>query len=250
MAEDTHWNPSNMIYGDSPDKDNPGPDMSAIMQSRNLYLYCMNNPITRFDPSGLISWQEASDIIRRNAQGIKNAGAYYGVNPAIIAGCIYTELTWNYSWVDDATDVSGYWLDTSIGIGQVKVSTARNLEDKGYIAKTKYKRQENSWGNIQIVWETPGYNNNETHADNRDQAIAYRLTSESENINYVAAYLAYIQDIWKGVYPQIDGKSDILGTLYNIGEYGSRGPNSNPNATPFGENVKKEYYYMRDLLGL
>lgn len=37
------------------------------------------------------NWQDASDIIIRNATAIKNAGAYYGVNPGIIAACIYTE---------------------------------------------------------------------------------------------------------------------------------------------------------------
>ena len=68
MTEDTHWNPSNMIYGDNPvkwnecenDKKDPlglntytlKPDMSAIMQSGNLYAYCMNNPIIFIDPSG------------------------------------------------------------------------------------------------------------------------------------------------------------------------------------------------------
>lgn len=35
-------------------------------------------------------WKVASKIIARNATAIKNAGAYYGVNPAIIAACIYT----------------------------------------------------------------------------------------------------------------------------------------------------------------
>lgn len=194
------------------------------------------------DPSGTISWEEASDIISRNAWAIKNAGAYYGVNPAILAGCIYTELTWNYNWVDDMTDLSLYFLDTSIGIAQVKVSTARMLEDNGYIAKTEFS------GIVIDLWYAPGVGY--VDASNRDEAIAIRLTSESESINYAAAYLSYIQNLWKDAYPEIDGRSAILGTLYNIGEYGSRGINSNPESTPFGENVKSEYNYMWELLGL
>ena len=40
-----------MIYGDSPGK-NPVPSISAIMQSANLYVYALNNPIYWIDPSG------------------------------------------------------------------------------------------------------------------------------------------------------------------------------------------------------
>ncbi len=81
-------------------------------------------------------WRVASEIITRNATAIKNAGEYYGVNPAIIAACIYTEQITNVNSLDKWTDMPAYFADTSIGIGQVKVSTARMLEDEGYIQKT------------------------------------------------------------------------------------------------------------------
>ncbi len=49
-SEDTHWNVGNMIYGDN----NTGiPSIAAILQSGNLYLYCMGNPVMYLDPSGL-----------------------------------------------------------------------------------------------------------------------------------------------------------------------------------------------------
>ena len=65
----------------------------------------------------------------------KNAAKKYGVNPSILASCIYTEQILNVNVVDTLTDNMFYWADTSVGIGQVKVSTAKLLEDKGYINK-------------------------------------------------------------------------------------------------------------------
>ena len=63
-AEDTHWNLSNMLYGDSPVKLNEHkdalglnrytllPDVLAIRQSSNRYMYCVANPIGFVDWSG------------------------------------------------------------------------------------------------------------------------------------------------------------------------------------------------------
>ena len=66
--EDTHWNPGNMVYGDNPVKWNEReadprdplglatytyvPDIHAIRQSGNLYVYCGSNPLMFVDPSG------------------------------------------------------------------------------------------------------------------------------------------------------------------------------------------------------
>ncbi|WP_368248703.1 RHS repeat-associated core domain-containing protein, partial [Intestinimonas butyriciproducens] len=47
LAEDTHWNPTNRIYGDNPVEMSSGPipDVTAVMQSGNLHAYCANNPV-------------------------------------------------------------------------------------------------------------------------------------------------------------------------------------------------------------
>ena len=48
-SADTHWNVNNMIYGDN----NTGvPSIAAMMQSGNLYVYCMSNPVNLWDPFG------------------------------------------------------------------------------------------------------------------------------------------------------------------------------------------------------
>ena len=69
--QDTHWSPANMIYGDNPRKiyerqDALGlstctyaPEISAIMQSGNLYVYCTNSPVMYSDPSGQTATEEA-----------------------------------------------------------------------------------------------------------------------------------------------------------------------------------------------
>ena len=49
-SADTHWNVGNMIYGDN--AENTVPDIAAIMQSGNLYVYCMGNPVNFADPMG------------------------------------------------------------------------------------------------------------------------------------------------------------------------------------------------------
>lgn len=68
LAEDTHWNVNNMIYGDNPLKINEykdalglsvytyAPNIMAIRQSSNLYVYGLNNPILYCDPNGEIVW--------------------------------------------------------------------------------------------------------------------------------------------------------------------------------------------------
>lgn len=195
-------------------------------------------------------WRDASNIIARNSDAIKNAGAYYGVNPAIIAAYIYTEQITNVNVLDSLTDLPAYFADTSIGIGQVKVSTAKMLEDNGYIQKTEYVGDERVWAGIWSyyteVWNAPAYGR---VRGSREKAIAHRLTVESENVNYVAAYLAYWQDRWRDEYPEIDGRTAVLATLYNLGE-NADSPNPSPKPNPFGIQAKKEYHYMRQLLEL
>ena len=69
VAMDTHWNPSNAIYGDNPVKTSSAedckslyPDNIAIKQSANLYVYCINNPNKFTDKSGYSAAQAALEI--------------------------------------------------------------------------------------------------------------------------------------------------------------------------------------------
>jgi len=65
--QDTHWTAANMIYGDNPQKINERqdalglktytciPQLAAVMQAGNLYVYCVGNPIKYKDDTGEIS---------------------------------------------------------------------------------------------------------------------------------------------------------------------------------------------------
>ena len=60
IAQDTHWNVKNMIWGDDVYEAweivAPAPDSFAIRQSNNLYEYTLNNPLRFLDFDGQCIW--------------------------------------------------------------------------------------------------------------------------------------------------------------------------------------------------
>ena len=64
ISEDTHWNPSNMIYGDRTfeEDETKYPDITASLQAGNLYGYCLGNPIKYIDLDGFTVWVLGSNI--------------------------------------------------------------------------------------------------------------------------------------------------------------------------------------------
>ena len=172
----------------------------------------------------------ADKVIRDNAQYIKDAAEEFGVNPAILAACIYGEQCINYNITDKMFDHL-WFRDPSVGVAQVLISTAIGVEDAGYI-KPKTEAYETQ-GNGKTV--------------SRQEAIAEKLKEPETCIRYAAAYLQQIQDAWKSEYPEIDGRTGILATLYNIG---IKNPHSNPYPNAFGIFAYDNYYHMQDLLGI
>ncbi len=206
-----------------------GKTRNTLQQNLENYLYA-TKPKTK---------EDVAELIRDHAQYIKEAAEAYGVDPRIIAGVIYAEQVNNVNYEDIFGDWVGFYglLDTSIGLGQVKVSTAKLVEDMGYIPKTSA---------TEGGWELPAIglvHGSETMAREK------RLENNQTNIMYVAAYLRYWQDVWEDVYPQINNDPAILGTLYNLGVR-ANAPNKSPRSTPFGDYVEENYTYLGQLLGL
>ena len=81
-AEDTHWNTSNMIYGDNPQKIGKhiyAPNIYAISQDSNRYVYCINNPVVLVDSTG------------KNVEALHWIPALADAIPVVI-GCITTAV--------------------------------------------------------------------------------------------------------------------------------------------------------------
>ena len=199
-----------------------------------MFVYCENNPVRNADPSGELSEEDADKLICYLAPFIKAAGLEFGVDPAIIACCIYTEQVQNVNWLD-SFDGLLYFFDTSIGVGQVRVSTARMLEDNGYMPKTESYMFAGMFITDVIV-----------NVRTRNMEIASKLSDAKTNIRYVAAYLRYWQDKWESVY-DLAGEADILWTLYNLGE-NANSPNTSPKANPFGTYAGQKYNHIAELL--
>ena len=100
-SADTHWNVGNMIYGD----DNTGiPSIAAIMQSGNLYVYCMGNPVNLLDSFGT----DAFDKFSTKEEALKDwAWNYYGITDYVlieVGSILYTgydengNLYYSYTW--------------------------------------------------------------------------------------------------------------------------------------------------------
>lgn len=193
----------------------------------NMFIYCRNNPANKTDTSGCRDESVVDEIIEAYSDEIIAAGEEYDVDPAAIAVCIYAEQVLNYDWKDQLFDFALWRLNTSIGLGQVRVETAKMLEDAGYIEKTV--------GEFSLFYWNP-----------RKQKIAAKLLKDSENIRYVAAYLRYWIDVWGDTY-DISGKAEILATLYNLGK-NANAPNTSPRANSFGEFAQSKYEHVKTLL--
>lgn len=165
----------------------------------------------------------ANEVIKENMPYILAAAKEFGVDPNAIAGVVYAEWSRNITQAKlNAEKFMAHYLSSynpSNGIGQVKISTASNLESLGIINKSI----------------------------NRDEMVN-RLYTPQENLRYVAAYLKYLGDL----FPQVKNDPTMLIHLYNIGEYKKKGDpksglrtiNSPPGYDCFAADAKNQFPYF------
>lgn len=194
------------------------------------------------------SRKKATNCIKYNSQTIIETANKYDIDPVTLACCIYTEQACNVTLLEPAGDPLKSLKDpsTSVGIAQVAVKTAKSLEENGYMKEPIQKVC--SLFNNYDVWKIPGIN--QYYFGSFEGAVRLRALNMEQSIEYAAAYLKSIQDLWENEYPDIYEDSAILSTLYNIGENGSQGPHGNPQPNDFGRYARANYYYMENLLGL
>lgn len=174
----------------------------------------------------------ASNLIKNYASAIKQAAVEFKVDPIIVGAVIYQEQSTNVNFIDTLTDYIGgiFHLNTSIGIGQVRVKTAKDLEK--YYLKLDYNRSSSLFVNDNF-------------------ARVERLKDPLNNIRYVAAKINFNQERWKKAGFDLSDSPDILGTLYNIEDIVRPvKPHSKPRPNKFGRGVKINYQKVKKLLNL
>ena len=198
-----------------------------------MFAYCQNSPVINEDKLGqrMMSsldieiggdaYSDADLVILDNTEEIIEAAKTYNIDPYVLAACIHTEQSINYDMMDVLIDVPLFWMDTSVGISQVRISTVKLLEDNGYIDRI----------DTGLIAELE---------------IANHLSNDNAyNVNCAAAYLSFIQTQWADNY-DVSKNPAVWGTLYNQGNI--RPPHPNPGPNNFGEKVAAKYWYMEMLL--
>ena len=168
--------------------------------------------------------------LQQRKELIKSASKMFDVNSKILSSIIYVERTLNYTWEDDALDsyLAEAGLNSSIGFCQVKLKTANWIEVQLNDAASIYFPNEEYRG-ILALSQSPA-------------EIIIKLKNDSLNILYASAYIRIILSRWSNAGFPINGKADIIGTLYSTGLFkrngSERAPNNIPKSNNFGLTVK------------
>ena len=135
ITEDTHWTPSNMIYGNKESKQRKV-DVAAVLKSGNLYVYCENNPSKYKDTDGNVL-TEAAIIVAVGSSfvsGITTGAVYKYKGERFAAGfvngftsCAVTELGAAIGMLTQTSIGATAWMTIGSVVGGAIGSVAEDV---------------------------------------------------------------------------------------------------------------------------
>jgi hypothetical protein len=183
--------------------------------------------------------EESIKKIKERVSLIKVASEKFRIDYEVLSAIIYVERTLNYDWRDEALDIliAQAGINSSIGFCQVKLKTAYWIEKQLADSLSIYFPGR-EYENILQVSASP-------------QALISKLSNDSLNILYAAAYIRIIQSRWESEGFSINNRPEIIGTLYTTGLFYRDGyerkPRENPAANEFGIKVKENLNLFTNL---
>lgn len=163
------------------------------------------------------------------------AAKLFNIDVKTLISIVYVERILNVDWKDKALDIpmarAGY--NSSIGFCQIKLKTAY------FIEKTLSDSSNNFF---------PGHKYLTLLSLSKSPtAIIKKLSIDSRNICYAAAYLRIIESYWSSKGYSLSEKPSILGTLYSIGLFKNDGKPRRPHKSPTPNRFGNEVFKALDL---
>lgn len=174
-------------------------------------------------------------VLTENSDAILEAAKSFHVPVRLLVSAIYADRRMHYNILDTRMDVAiaRKGRDNSIGLAQVRVSTAQ------WVSQTLRDRQN-------PYWLGEEYDDLLTPVMDRDSVIVL-LSDPKWNARFAAAYSAMILKRWRDRGFDISEKVEIFATLYNLGPYRKDGterePHENAEANEYGY-VARDFYYL------
>ena len=172
-----------------------------------------------------VSKKAAQEKLQSHKGWIFEAAKEFNVDPYLLGAIIIDELARFAPWEPITDPVGGYYIgtDTSAGIAQVTVETARGLIRDGYYnpdpsdPKLSLKQVEN--------------------VPRRD--LYEYVKQPKHSIFFAAAHMRALMDKWKR-FVDLSKRPEIIATLYSIGR--GKPPHGNPQPNKRGLQISDGFY--------
>jgi ABC-type Fe3+-citrate transport system substrate-binding protein len=141
--------------------------------------------------------KDAEETLIKYQKEINNAATEVNISPRLLASVIYAEHKLNYNLEDEVLDgvLANIGYNSSVGVAQVKVSTAAWIEKQLHNKKSAFYLYLGCDSLLSV-------------SKDRSELIT-RLTEAKTNILYAACYIAMIEKLWNNIlniYPLEDIK--------------------------------------------